>query len=73
MADQTLPKTLWSETLFDLLFDAVRRKKSDAEVKGILRDLKRRGYRADYVLSKIQRELGPDGLSRVNRFFKTIS
>lgn len=73
MADTTLPKTLWSETLFDLLFDAVRRKKSDAELKGILRDLKKRGYRADYVLSKIQRELGRDGVARVNKFFKTLS
>lgn len=72
MTDITQPKTLWSETLFDLLLDAVRRQKGDASIKEILRDLKRRGYKAEYVLAKVERELGREGLSRINRFFKII-
>ena len=72
VADITLPKTLWSETLFDLLVDAIRRNRADATIKEILRDLKKRGYKADYVLSKIERELGREGLARIKHFFKSV-
>ena len=47
--DTTLQRTLWSDTLFELLVVAID-KKSDSQVLEILKEIKQKGYKKAQVM-----------------------
>lgn len=65
--DQTQVKTLWSETLVEILLDALKNNRNDAVVLGTLRELREKGYKRQYVLDKVERALGTGAAIRVRR------
>ena len=66
MADEdTQPKTLWSQTQFELLYVALDRGKPDVVIKEILADLSRRGFPPDYVIPRVRRKLGIVASNRI--------
>ena len=62
---KTIAKTLWSETLIDLLVIALQNKQSDKKVTELLRELKQRNFKNDYIISKIGKTLGASEENRV--------
>jgi hypothetical protein len=56
--EDTQPKTLWSQTQFDLLYLALDRNKSDSIIKDIAVDLSSRGYPSGYLISRVRKKLG---------------
>lgn len=56
--DDTRPKTLWSQTQFELLLTALSRNKPDGFVKEIAADLSRRGFPPEYLVSRVRKKLG---------------
>lgn len=65
--DKTVDKTLWSETLIDLLCAALKGNKSDDQIKGLLIECKQKGFKADYLTAKVRKELDETAASRIKK------
>ena len=63
--EDTRPKTLWSQTQFDLLYLALDRCKPDILIKEIMVDLNRRGFPPEYVLPRVRKKLGMIASNRI--------
>lgn len=63
--DETRMKTLWTQTLFDDLYSALERGKSDAELKLLLKDLKEKEMPLRYVVKKVHDDVGPQHAKRL--------
>ena len=65
--DETVAKTLWSETLIDALLVGLQKKVSDAKIKELLGDLNAKGYENTYIINKVTKELGSASAVRVRQ------
>ena len=61
----TVAKTLWSETLIDLLIVSLEKNQSDDKVRELLKELKQKKFKADYIIGKIRKALGEKEANRV--------
>lgn len=68
--DKTIAKTLWSDTLIEILLIAVRKNSSDKEIKGILRELADKGFKKNYVIDKVRKEVDDAAARRIRAFFE---
>ena len=62
---KTIAKTLWSETLIDLLIVSLEKNLSDVKVTELLRELKQKKFKRDYIIGKIKKALGEKEANRV--------
>jgi hypothetical protein len=69
--EDTRPKTLWSQTQFDLLYLALERSKPDIMIKEIMRDLNRRGFPPEYVIPRVRKKLGMIASNRIKLILRT--
>jgi len=69
--EDTRPKTLWSQTQFDMLYLALDRCKPDGLIKEIMVDLNRRGFPPEYVLPRVRKKLGVVASNRVRLILRT--
>jgi len=60
-------RTLWSETLLEMLKYALRTQRGDGEVRQILGELLGKGYEANELVLTMERELGAGGAVRLQR------
>ena len=63
--DTTTPKTLWTETLFDILIDELQTNKSDEKIIVALKDLKQKQLKGIVIVSHIDKKLGKEQAMRV--------
>ncbi|MDX1513933.1 MAG: hypothetical protein R3174_09340 [Gammaproteobacteria bacterium] len=63
--DTTTPKTLWSETQFEVLYSAIQKKGPDREIVEIVKDLKERGFPPKYLVEKVQDKVGMTSANRL--------
>ncbi len=62
---KTIAKTLWSETLIDLLIVSLEKNLSDEKVTELLKELKQKKFKRDYIIGKIKKALGEKEANRV--------
>jgi len=65
--DTTIAKTLWSDTLIDMLLASLKADKSDDQIKGLLKECKEKGFKASYLTGKVRKELDERAVSRIKR------
>ena len=65
--DKTIAKTLWSDTLIDMLVASLRADKSDDQIKGLLKECKEKGFKASYLTGKVRKEIDERAATRVKR------
>lgn len=61
----TRAKTMWSESLFEGLYLALKKGKKNDVIMGILRDIKAKQYKDHYIIRKTKRDLGPTEGARI--------
>ena len=61
----TIAKTLWSETLIDLLIVSLEKNLSDEKVTELLKELRQKKFKRDYIIGKIKKALGEKEANRV--------
>lgn len=61
----TRAKTMWSESLFEGLYLALKKGKKNDAIMAILRDIKAKQYKDHYIIRKTKRDLGPTEGARV--------
>ncbi|NKB36501.1 MAG: hypothetical protein GKR93_04925 [Gammaproteobacteria bacterium] len=62
---KTIAKTLWSETLIDLLIISLQNEQSDEKVTELLKELRQKKFKRDYIISKTKKALGEKASNRV--------
>ena len=62
---ETVTKTLWSETLIEVLCVTLQKNKPDDQILKILRDIRAKGFKDAYVISKVRNDLDNVAASRV--------
>ena len=65
--DKTIAKTLWSDTLIDMLIASLKADKSDDQIKGLLKECKGKGFKASYLTGKVRKELDERAVTRIKR------
>ena len=65
--DKTIAKTLWSDTLIDMLITSLKAGKSDDQIKGLLKECKEKGFEADYLTGKVTKEIDAHAAMRIRR------
>ena len=68
--DTTTPKTLWTETLFEVLVDALKANKSDKHVIQALKDLKQKKVKGVIIVAHIDKKLGKKEAMRVKTLLR---
>lgn len=63
--DKTVAKTLWSDTLIDMLLVALNKNATDEQLKDIIKDLHKKGYKNYYLEDKVNREIGEEAARRI--------
>ncbi len=62
---KTIAKTLWSETLIDLLIISLQNEQSDEKVSELLKELRQKKFKRDYIIGKTNKALGEKAANRV--------
>jgi len=65
--DKTVAKTLWSETLIDMLIASLKANKSDEQIKGLLIECKQKGFKVSYLTGKVRKELDEAAVVRMKK------
>jgi hypothetical protein len=55
--------TLWSETLLDMLNDALRNNWSNNAILEIMKELRNKGYKFDRVAKKLKKKFGEEAVN----------
>ena len=61
-------RTLWSDTLVELLCDAVKGEWSDRAIKEIIKELYNKGYNTERLMTILDKNHGPEAAKRLARF-----
>ncbi len=68
----TVHKTLWSETLIEMLIVALKKNRADEEVKQLLREIRAKKFEAKYVTDKVRKELDESSATRIKMLMREI-
>ncbi|MCW8963988.1 MAG: hypothetical protein OQL16_09340 [Gammaproteobacteria bacterium] len=63
--DNSIPYTLWSATLLDLLIDALRKELPDDQIIPSIRALHKRHFSATYLVRKTRQRLNEQSADRL--------
>lgn len=61
-------RTLWSETLVELLYEAVQNGWSDKALKEIIDELYNKGYKTEQLIQMLEKKLGPGAAKKMAKF-----
>lgn len=62
---KTTAKTLWSETILEILYESLKANKSDAQIGEILREVQSKGFKRDYLVERVEKKVGDRAAIRV--------
>ena len=60
-------RTLWSETLVELLCEAVENGWSEKSLQDIIKELYNKGYKFEQLIKILDRKLGPEAATKLAR------
>lgn len=62
---KTTAKTLWTETILEILYESLRRNKGDSQVKDILNEIRQKGFKRQYLIDKVKVKVSAEAAARV--------
>ena len=65
--DETIAKTLWSETILEILYSVLKQDKSDAQIDEILVEVKQKGFKSSYIIEKVEQKVWRQASLRVRK------
>ena len=61
----TTAKTLWTETILEILYQSLKANKSDELVRDILKEVREKGFKPDYIYEKVEKKVDKTAAIRV--------
>jgi hypothetical protein len=68
--EKTDLKTLWTDTLFELLHDALKNNWSNNALRQIFKELKSKGYKPEKVIQNVKKRYGDDVAEKLYKKIK---
>ena len=62
---RTTAKTLWTETILEILYESLRKERPDKDIQGVLREVRSKGFKRSYILNKVKKKVDPKAAQRV--------
>jgi len=60
-------KTLWTQTLVEILYADLQKPKSAATIRETVAGLRAKGFRTYYLIQKVRKDVGDDAAHRLER------
>ncbi len=60
-------KTLWTQTLIEILYADLQRPKDPATIRETVAGLRAKGYKTYYLIQKVRKDVGDDAAYRLER------
>jgi hypothetical protein len=64
---KTTAKTLWTETVLEILYETLRKNKDDAQLRNVLKEVQAKGFRRDQIIEKVGRKVDAQAATRVRK------
>ena len=61
----TTAKTLWTETILEILYQSLKANKSDDMVRDVLKEVREKGVKPDYIYEKVQKKMDKKDAIRI--------
>jgi len=68
--DETIAKTLWSETILEILYTSLKKNKSDTEIIELLKEIRGKGFKRAYIIEKTEKIVDKQAAMRVRGLLK---
>ena len=68
----TVSKTLWSETVIEMLIVALDKQQSDEKVIELLKEVKQKKFKNDYIIGKVDKSLGSTEANRARLLLRQL-
>lgn len=65
--------TMWSESLIEGLYIGIAKSGNDNALRGLITELKEKGYEENYLIEKVKTNIGPAEASRLQTLIKGSS
>lgn len=66
---KTTAKTLWTETVLEILYETLRRNRPDKDVIIALKEAQQKGFKKDYLMEKVAKKVDERAAQRVRQLF----
>lgn len=66
---KTTAKTLWTETVLEILYETLRRNRPDKDVAVALKEAQQKGFKKDYLMEKVAKKVDERAAQRVRQLF----
>jgi len=63
--DKTVSKTIWSETVIELLCLSLKKKRPDSEIIQLVKDCRKKGFKLHYLIGKVEKEVNHTEATRM--------
>ena len=68
--DKTEAKTLWSETILEVLYASLNKNKDDSQIRSVLLEIRQKGYSAEEILKKVENHVSAEAATRIRRLLQ---
>lgn len=62
---KTTAKTLWTETVLEILYESLRKKKDDVQIRNVLKEVQAKGFKRDAIVEKVKKKVDAQAAARV--------
>ena len=71
-SDNSVPHTLWSATMLDMLIDSLEKNHSDEKIIPLINSLYYKHYGKRYILTRVRSKLGEAACNRLMDIFASV-
>ena len=61
----TTAKTLWTETILEILYQTLKAKKPDAALNDVLKEVRQKGFKPEEIIQKVEKNVDKQASIRV--------
>lgn len=61
----TTAKTLWTETILEILYQSLKANKPDAAIRDVLKEVRQKGFKPEEIVQKVEKNVDRQASLRV--------
>lgn len=69
----TTAKTLWTETILEILYQSLKDKKPDAAISEVLREVRQKGFKPEEIIQKVAKKVDQQASIRVRGLLQKLA
>jgi len=67
---RTSVKTLWTETVLEILYESLRKNKDDAQLRNVLKEVQAKGFKREAIIQKVRKKVDAHAAARVRKLLE---